>query len=68
MTCGAKTPTAAFGRPVKRRQPLPLERPMICPRCRIDNLEQAHFCSTCGVALKSVCPACGNSTDGAGIQ
>jgi hypothetical protein len=33
---------------------------MRCPKCQLDNLENANFCSGCGMQLQLACPKCGN--------
>ncbi|UCB50883.1 MAG: zinc ribbon domain-containing protein, partial [Deltaproteobacteria bacterium] len=33
---------------------------MKCPKCRVDNRENAKFCKKCGTKLEMVCPSCGN--------
>ena len=38
-----------------------VDRPMLCPKCRNENLSDAAFCSKCGAKLEATCPSCGLS-------
>ncbi|MCJ7683405.1 MAG: AAA family ATPase, partial [Desulfobacteraceae bacterium] len=33
---------------------------MKCPKCQIDNKEEAKFCKKCGAKLELACPSCGH--------
>jgi len=34
---------------------------MKCPKCQVDNREDAEFCGDCGITLEVFCPKCGRS-------
>ena len=33
---------------------------MKCPKCQLDNKEEAKFCKKCGTKLELACPSCGH--------
>ena len=37
---------------------------MKCPKCNLENREEAIFCKECGQGLAIKCPGCGNVTPG----